>query len=151
MRHIQGNTPEERFTSVDGLLDGMKKRLQIIQGKLGGRTKATAPFNLNGYASSCNSGEVICGYLSLAEINAKKAVIVIDSYAEKAELYVLITIVSREGRENSFKLKIKKGVNPIDFTEKINKGDRISLAIEYPESQDAPRGIWVAMRGDQLI
>lgn len=151
MRHIQGNTDKGKFESIDGLLDSLLKNKKLVHEKLNKKKGAFTPFNVSGYAPMCSSGDIICACLSLAEIDIKKAVIVIDEYVEKTDLFVKIKIVSEGGAENAIRTQIKKGVNSIDDARKINKGDKVSLSIEYPEGIESPKGIWVAMRGEQLL
>lgn len=150
MRHIHGDTPEERFLSLDGIVDGMKKKIQLFHGKHTKRT--TIPFHVSGYAETCVSGQVICACLSLFEVDMKKAVIVVDEYPEETELFALIKIksdtIDYNGEEDVMKVPMKKGVNSFDVTRKVKRGDRVSIAILYPE--ESPKGIWVAMRGEQF-
>ena len=151
MRHVQGKTPKDMIASIDGILDGLLRKQELSHEKLNKKEKNWVPFNVSGYVQSCVPRDIVCACLSLAKVDIKKAVIVIDEYPKDTNLFAVIRIVSSKGEENIIRTKIEKGINSIEDTRSINKGDKLSLSIEYPEGGPSPKGIWVALRGEQSL
>lgn len=148
MRVIQGASEKEMLTSIDGILDGLLKKQGMMQVKLNKRNKEPLSFNISNFIETCSSGSIICSYFSLADIDIEKAVLHIGNMPKEKDLFVAVKIVSKEGTENIVRANIKQGLNSIDDVRRINKGDRLSVAIEYLDEEIAPKGIWVAMRGE---
>ncbi len=147
MRVIQGKSPEDRFSSIDGILHGLLSKQKMIQEKVNKKNRSPHSFNISGYKDTCESGDVVATFFSLAVIDIKKAVIVIDEYPKDTELFAIVNIITDKDIENGVKIPIKKGANSVEDTRQLNPGDRLSVSIIYPEK--SPKGIWVAMRGEQ--
>lgn len=147
MKHIQGNSIEEKLLSVDGILGGLLRKQQMADINLNKRNINPLALSISGYAEMCSSGDIICSYLSLGRYNLKKAVVFIDTYSEDKDLSLTISILSDTEVESSNKAKLAQGRNFIIDERIMNPGDRLSIKIEFPE--ESPIGIWVAMRGEQ--
>lgn len=150
MRHIQGSTPDEKFSSIDSILDKVVSKNEMLVEKFNRRESSTKiPFLINSYADTCNvSGDVICASLSLVDAEITDATLVIDDYPKDKDLWAVVSVTS-EGVEKIAKVKVKVGVNEIKETERVRKGDKVKVSLEYPDENIRPKGIWVAIKGVQ--
>lgn len=148
MIHIQGNTPKEQLLSVDGILGGLLKKTQMTFEKLNKKNMTSFPFALSGYINKCVSGDIVCAHLSLANIELKRLVIMVDKLSKETEAFIVVRILSDNGKESASKIQIKQGTITTEDERKLKPGDRLSISIIY--SNEAPEGIWVAMRGDRI-
>lgn len=150
MRHIQGSTPEEKFQSIDGIIDRVTSKNEMLLDKLSKKEASMKiPFLINSYADTCNvSGDVICASLSLVTAIITDAIMVIDDYPKDKDLWAVVTVIS-DTVEKTSKVKVKMGVNEIKETETVKRGDRVKVSLEYPDENIRPKGIWVAIKGTQ--
>jgi len=147
LRVIQGKSIEDNILSIDGLLESILRKQIMIEEKMNKKNAAQMPFTISGYIKNCQSGDVVCAYLSLTNINLARAVIVVDKLAKDAIAYIDIVILSDTGKETSVRYRLVQGINSVEEKRSIIPGDKVSLLISYPDT--APEGIWVAMRGDR--
>ena len=122
MRHIKGNSTDEKILSIDGLLEGMKRKQLLMHNTLHTKSKEPFSFNVSGYARECVQGEIVCAYFSLMDANIKKAVIVIDSFPKDTYLFADIKLISETGKENNVRVPIKEGINSIEELQRIKPG-----------------------------
>ena len=150
MRHIQGSTADEKFQSIDSILDKVVSKNEMLVNKLSKQDSSMKiPFLINSYADTCNvSGDVICASLSLVDAEITDATLVIDDYSKDKDLWAVVSVTS-EGVEKIAKVKVKVGVNEIKETERVRKGDKVKVSLEYPDENIRPKGIWVAIKGVQ--
>ena len=81
-------------------------------------------------------------------IAIKKAVVVInDCETKESDVWLNVMITSSSGNISGEKIKVKKGISSVDIIKELKQGDRLLIALEY--TGKVPRGIWIAMRGEQ--
>lgn len=144
MRHIKGTTSEERFLSTDGILDGLKKKVDLWNKKFG--KKQSIPFQVGGHAIKCENGLTIFSFKSLLNLKLANLVVEVEDFPEKAVGHVVLSVVSDDGKERAQKYRLNGNLSCIEQEWKIDKGDKISVFLLY----DNPKGIWATLRGEQL-
>lgn len=142
---IQGNTPEEKFASVDSILSGLRNKVDLWNKKFG--KKESIPFQVGGQAQACASGEAVFAFMSLLNLDLKNMVIMVDEFPEEETLHAVLMVISDKGEERAQKYRIKQGANCIKQDWKINAGDRVAVLISYKDQ--GPKGVWATIRGDQ--
>lgn len=145
LKNIKGKTPSERFKSVDNIIESLKKKQSLIAGVI--KEKKGNPFNLSGFAPTCENGDVIGAHFAIIEYEVKKAVIILDECAEDNVVHAILNIITEAGIKNSKKVKLIKGLNCYDYKENICPGDRFYVTIHW--TKESPKGIWVSVRGEQ--
>jgi hypothetical protein len=144
MQHINGATQEERFLSVDGILGGLKKRIELWDKKFG--KKQSTPFQVGGHAAKCQSGLVLFSFKSLLSLKLANLVVEVEDLPEKEIGFVVLTVVPDEGAERVQKYRLKGKINCINQDWKIDEGDKISVILLY----DNPGAAWATLRGEQF-
>ena len=111
MNHIQGKTPEERFLSIDGLIGGMKNKIDLWNEKFG--KKQSIPFQVGGHAVKCQSGLVLFSFKSLLNLKLANLVVEVEDLPEKEVGHVVLSVISDKGEERVQKYRLKNKLNCI--------------------------------------
>lgn len=147
MKHVMGRSIEENIQSIDNIISNIDIKLDMVGRK--SQVDNSSPFFYNSFIESATkSGDIICAYYALVSIDIKEAKLIIDMYKKDIDIFIKVSTVTVNGIENTTRIKVKQGINELSNAISISAGDKILISIEYPNEEEKPVGIWLALRGD---